>query len=181
MFDSFFLAADVSSTISRIVGNFGIDSKLLIAQILNFAIVSYLLYRFGFKPVVQNLDQRQARIAEGLQYANEMEAKLKEADELYRQKTDEANKDAAQILESARQRAKVFEASQTQEAIAKSESIIKRAQDSIVVERKQMMESVRKDLASLVVATTSKVLGHDLTQDDRKRFSDSATKQLGLN
>ena len=52
--------------ISDLAGQFGVNWKFLFAQIANFCIVAFLLYKFAFKPVISSIDERQKKIADGL-------------------------------------------------------------------------------------------------------------------
>ena len=65
-----------ASGITKIMHDFGISLPFILAQIVNFSIVAFILWRFAFKPVLATLDARQRKIAEGLAYADEMKAKL---------------------------------------------------------------------------------------------------------
>lgn len=173
--------AEGANLVSNIAGKFGVDWKLLIAQIINFLLVIFLLHRFAFKPVLRTLAARQEKIAKGLQYTEEMEQKLKEAEKIYSDKMKQAEHEAKVLIDAAREQAKNYTEHQAQEAIAKAEHMIKKAEEAIEQERKQMLSDVRKDLASLVVTTSSKVLSKTLSDEDQKRFSESAVAELSLN
>src|ERR1022692_2185317 len=67
---------EAASGITKITQEFGLSWPFLLAQILNFSVVAFLLWRFAFKPVLSMLDERQQKIAAGLKYAEEMKAKL---------------------------------------------------------------------------------------------------------
>ena len=51
------------------LSSLGINGPFLLAQIVNFFVLLFLLQRFLFKPLVKMLDSRKQRIAEGLQAA----------------------------------------------------------------------------------------------------------------
>ena len=61
----------------EIIRNFGIQPVLLLAQIVNFLIILYLLQKFFYKPIVKLLEQRKKRIEESLKNADLIEEKLK--------------------------------------------------------------------------------------------------------
>ncbi len=52
---------------------FGVDWFKLIAQILNFLIIVYLINRFGFRPMLRLMDERANRIRQGLEAAESAE------------------------------------------------------------------------------------------------------------
>src|SRR5437868_5641633 len=52
---------------------FGIDWASLIAQIINFCILVFILSRFVYKPVLNMVDERRKMIAESMEKAKEIE------------------------------------------------------------------------------------------------------------
>ena len=68
--------AEAATGISKIVQDFGISWPFFLAQVLNFSVVGFVLWKFAFKPVIATLDERQKKISDGLKYAEEMKAKL---------------------------------------------------------------------------------------------------------
>lgn len=176
-----FLAAADADLVASIAGKFGVEWKLIFAQIVNFVLVVYLLNRFAFNPILKTMNERNKRIADGLQYTEEMEQKLKEAEKFYSDQLKKAESDSKNIIDAARQQAKNYTEHQMQEAIAKAEDILKKAQESIILEHNQMLDDVRKEVANLVVKTSSKVLGKNLSDDEKKRFNAAAVEELAIN
>ena len=64
------------------VEKFGIDWKLMIAQLINFAIVFFILRAFVYKPVLKLLDKRRQKIEDGLAFAEKSKAELASIEEL---------------------------------------------------------------------------------------------------
>ena len=54
----------------------GIQWPKLIAQLINFSIVLFVLWKFAFKPIFGMLDARKNKIAEGLTNADNIKAQL---------------------------------------------------------------------------------------------------------
>lgn len=158
--------------------NLGINMPMLMSQVFSFVVVALILYYFAFKPILSTLATRQQKITDGLQYAEEMRMKLTEAERLYVEKVREANKEAQELIEQARLDSKEYLEKHTQEAVKHAEEIIKKAQEAAVFEHKKMMGELRKDVASLVVTTTEKVLGRQLSENDRSLFTQSAAKEI---
>jgi F0F1-type ATP synthase membrane subunit b/b' len=48
------------------------------------------------------------------------------------------------------------------------------------LEKQRVIEEAREEIASLVVMATSRVLGRELSADERDKFSDSATREAKL-
>ena len=94
--------------ISDLAGQFGVNWKFLFAQIANFCIVAFLLYKFAFKPVISSIDERQKKIADGLQYAEEMKHKLAETEKQHKKTLKEAQHEAQKIIAEARESSKII-------------------------------------------------------------------------
>ena len=167
-----------ANQILQIFDLFGLDIRFLLAQIVNFGIVAFLLYKFAFKPVLATIEERQKKISDGLQYAEEMKIKLAEAEKEHAATLQKAQQEAQTILGEARETAKLYLDKQTEAAAGKGEEIIAKAKEAIELERNKMLTEVRGEVVRLVIDTTSKVLTKDLSEDERARFSKSAAEEL---
>ncbi len=171
-------SAPAASGVSKIFQDFGISWPFLLAQILNFSIVAFLLWRFAFKPVLATLDERQTKIASGLQYADEMKVKLEAIQQESVASAKRSQTEAAKVIDEARKSAKEFLEKQTQEAAAKASDMLVKAQQVIELEKKKMLAEARTEIARLVVATTQQVLSKELSDSDRSRYNESAARAL---
>lgn len=164
--------------ISEIAGKFGVTWPTLIAQMVNFCLVAAALYFLAVKPISATLDERQQKIADGLQYAEEMKTQLAEAERERAEKVKQAAIDAQKMLAEAREQSKEMIEVKTREAAAQAEAIIRKASEATELERQKMLSDVRQEVARLVVATSSKVLSRDLSDAEKSTFSESAAKEL---
>ena len=164
--------------LTMITEKFGVSLPTLIAQMINFVIVALVLYKFAVKPIAATLDERQQKIADGLQYAEEMKAQLAAAERERADKIKEAAAEAQRILTESREQSKEMIEQKTQEAAAQAEAIIRKASEATELERQKMLSDVRQEVARLVVATSSKVLSRDLSDAEKATFSESAAKEL---
>ena len=161
-----------------ILNQFGIEGPFLLSQIISFIVVAYVLYRFAFKPVLATIDERQAKIADGLKYTEEMQVKLAEAEASHKEIIQKATQEAQQIVNDARAVAEDKISKSSQEAVVRAEEIITKAEQQIELDRTKMLSDARSEIARLVVATASKVLSEELSEEDRNRFTKSAGAQL---
>ncbi len=169
---------DAASGITKITQQFGLSWPFLLAQIINFSLVAFILWRFAFKPVLAMLDERQKKIGDGLRYAEEMKAKLDAAQQESAASAKRSQIEASRIIEEARKSAKEFLDKQTQEGAARAGEIIAKAQQAIELEKKKMLAEARTEIARLVVAITQQVLAKDLSEAERSRYNESAAREL---
>lgn len=157
---------------------FGLNLPSFIAQVLNFCIFAWLLWRFAFKPVLATINERQQTIASGLKYAEEMKAKLAAAQQESGEIIRKAQRDANRVVDEARRTAKEFLDKQMVEATAKANETLVKAQQAIELEHRKMLADARSEIARLVVDTTERVLARRLTDSDRAAYNDLAGREL---
>jgi F-type H+-transporting ATPase subunit b len=169
---------EAASGITKITQDFGISIPFILAQILNFTVVALILWKFAFKPVLATLDERQKKIADGLKYAEEMQAKLAATQQESAQLIKTAQLEAQKVVNEARKIAKDFADKQQAEATTRAADILAKAQQAIELEHKKMLDQTRGEIARLVVKTTEQVLARKLTDTDRAVYNEAATKEL---
>ncbi|HVS53048.1 MAG TPA: F0F1 ATP synthase subunit B [Opitutaceae bacterium] len=170
--------AAADSGITQITDRFGLNVPAVLAQILSFAVVAFVLWRFAFKPVLATIEERQHKIDSGLKYAEAMQAKLAATQEETAAIIKKAQVDATRIVDEARKTAKEFLDKQTQEATAKTNDLFAKGQQAIELEHKKMLADARSEIARLVVLTTERVLAKKLSDADRAAYNDTAAREL---
>ena len=170
--------AGSTNPVVQISRDFGLRPNLLLAQIVNFTIVAFLLWKFAFKPVMATITERQQKIDSGLTYAEEMKAKLEAAQQASSAQLREAALAGQKIVADAQKAAKEITDRQQQEAVEKANGLITKAQAAIELEKNKMLAEARTEIARLVVATTQRVLAKELTDADRSRYNDAAAREL---
>ena len=168
-----FLAADES--IPQI---FGLSWPALLAQILAFSIVLYVLKNYAFGPIINVLEERRRRIAEGQANAEKIKAQLAESEVKYREMLDQANAQAQRLINEARHSSDALAQRRSQEAVTEGERIIARAREATQLEHDRVLNEVKRELGRLVIDTTAKVTGKVLTPEDQARLGEETTRQL---
>ncbi len=173
-------AADVTAVGAEadLVTKFGIVPKYIIMQVVSFAILSFVLYRFAFKPVLATMDERTSKIESGLKYAEDMKQKLAETEKRQTEILAQAREEAGKIVAQSRAEAKALYEKQVQETAAKVEDMLSKGRQANELERQKILGEVRQEVSRLVVLTTSRVLQSTLTDADRSKISEAAAKEL---
>jgi F-type H+-transporting ATPase subunit b len=171
-------AAAGGNPVTQITTEFGVTWGLFTSQLIAFAIVAYMMNKFAYKPVLEVLELRKTKIAEGLENADKIKAELGEAETTRKEIIEKANTQANALIEEAREAAQKVRDTETQKAVASAEEIISKARQASEAEHVKMLAELRKEVGRLVVDTTSKVAGKVLTGDDQKRLIDETNDQL---
>src|SRR6202023_1135116 len=149
----------------------------LIAQVVLFAIVYWVLKRFAFKPVIAMLEERRRRIEEGQINAENIKRQLAEAQAKYEEILAKANAEAQRLIEEVRAGGDRLAEQKRQEAIAAAEQITLKAQEAMALERERIMAELKQELGRLVVDTTVRVTGKVLTPEDHQRISEETARE----
>lgn len=169
-------AAHEAGTIEK----FGIEPKFVVMQIISFLILFAVLYKFGIKPTIATMEERNAKIGAGLKYTEEMQAKLAASHQESAGLIKSAQLEAQKLVDEARKAAKEFGDKQQADAVARAADTLTRAQQAIDLEHKKMLDQARGEIARLVVKTTEQVLAKKLSEADRAAYNEAASKELSL-
>ena len=163
---------------AALLEKFGFQWGYIAMQLLSFAILAYVLYRFAIKPTLATMDERNDQIASGLKNAEATAAKLAEATQQAAAQLKAAQVEANKIVDEARKAAKELSERETAAATERANALITKAQQAIELEHKKMLADAQKEIARLVVATTERVLAKKLTDADRASYNEAAAREL---
>ena len=156
----------------------GIDWRMLVAQLISFSIVFFVLWRFAYKPIFVMLQLRRERIAESMANAERIKAQLEQTEADRRKILAEAGDNANGLIEEARAAALRVREQEIQKAIAAAEQIIAKAREATAQDHARMLAELKREVGRLVVQTTATVTGKILTPDDQRRLAEETEKEL---
>ena len=157
----------------------GIQWPKLIAQVINFAIVMFVLWKWAYKPVLKMLELRREKVAEAITNADKIKAELAATEAKRQEVLNQANDQANKLIQEAREAAAKVQAQETQRAVAAAEQIVAKAREATTQDHARMLTELKREVGRLVVQTTAAVTGKVLTPDDQRRLVEEANKQLG--
>jgi F-type H+-transporting ATPase subunit b len=157
---------------------FGVYWPNLIAQVVLFVIVYFVLRKYAFGPIVAMLEERRRRIEEGQLNAERIKKQLAEAQAKYEEILARANTEAQRLIEEVRLSGDRLADQKRQEAITEAEQILTKARESLVQERDRTMEDLKRDFGRLVIEATAKVTTKVLTPEDQHRINEEAIRDL---
>ncbi len=160
---------------NELISTFHIDIKLIIAQLVNFAIVFFVLKKFAYAPMLKMMNDRTEKIDKGLKDAEGAQKKLAEITEKEKEVLVEARKAAQEIVAKAEEVAIKNKEEIIVEAKTQAEKILADSAKKIELEKNQMMQEVKGQIASLVISATSKIID---TKIDEEKDKDLINKAL---
>jgi F-type H+-transporting ATPase subunit b len=151
------------------LSSLGINGPFLLAQIFNFFVLLFLLRRFLFKPMVNMLETRKQRIAEGMQAA-EMARREAEAERAQLQaQIDAERREAMERVAAASKRGETLAAEIESGARQDAQKILDDARNEAIRERERIISEAQDQIAELAMLAAEKVLGRELSSRDAQR------------
>jgi len=147
----------------QLIQAFGIDVKLIVVQIVNFAILMVVLTYFLYKPVLKVLSDRHEKVTQGIKDA-EAAAAAKAAAETEKQAVlTSAHQDAESINERAKVQADQRAASIVADADEKAAAIVANGETKAVELQQKAMKDSEAEIAKLAILAAEKVLKEKTT------------------
>ena len=150
----------------------------ILAQMLNFFILVWILHRFAYKPLVGMMNARKEQIANDLASAEQSRLEAEQIKADYAAQIAKARQEAQQIVEKAHHQAKVSTAEEVAAARSQIETEKERARQDIAIERDRAMNSLRNEVVSLSVAMAGKVVAKDMNSETNTKLIEDAIRQL---
>lgn len=140
-------------------GSLGIDWKMLILQTIAFLILLAILRKFVYPPLLTMLEKREKDLRAADNAAKSARDNADKAEKMTNELMRKARAEANDIVASAREEAAKVVEDAGAKASAKSEAIVKVAQDEIAKEVEAARKALHNETLDLVAEATGKVLG----------------------
>ena len=150
----------------------------LIGQLLAFAVFVWFTMRFVWPPIAKALEDRKAKIADGLAAAERGQHEQQLAQERAKEKLLEAKQQAAEIVARAEKRAAEIVEESKDTARTEGERLLHAAQAEIDQEANKAREELRAKVAVLAVAGAEKILRKEIDADAHKDIVDAVANQI---
>ena len=162
----------------EILKDFGIQPTLLLAQIVNFLIILFVLKKFFYKPIIKVLEDRKKRIDQSLQNADLIEENLKKTQDQSAQIIAQAQKNAQELIQEAKAETQRLSAQAATDAKKQVEEILASARVQIEAQKESMQKHLEKETLTLVIGVVKKVLGRNLKEQEKAQITKSAVSEL---
>lgn len=162
----------------EILKDFGINPILLIAQIVNFLILLFILNRILFKPLMKVLEERKQKIATSLKEAEQIAIELQEAEVKSQEIVEVGNKKADQLIIAAKDIAEKIKEEAIKQAKSEVDKIFKKGQENLGLEKEKMRASLREELQVVVVMAVEKVIGKTLSTEEKESITKTSVQEI---
>lgn len=162
----------------EILTQLGIDWRLLLAQVVNFLILLYVLKRFAYKPVLDVLDARKERVENAKRAAQEAERKMEVTQEERERILDDARTQSTEIIAQAEKDAQSRGEHILEEAEKERARITKEGEKAVQEERAKLRHELKAEIGGLVTDAVHKTVADFADERTTKRLTDEALEIL---
>jgi len=150
----------------------------LLGQTLAFVIFVAICWKYVWPPIIAIMEEREKRIADGLEAAKKADDSLAEAQLAFDQEINKAKVEAAEILEKANSRASQIVNDATVKAEVEAEKILSSASKTIENDVNKAKEELRQKMSELIIDTSEKILGDEISSEKHQELLKKAASEL---
>ena len=150
----------------------------LFGQMVTFAFFVWFCMKYVWPVILQAMEERQKKIADGLDAADRALHDLEAAQSKASDQMKEAKQEAASIIDQANKRAAQIVEEAKQQAVAEGDRLKAAAQAEIEQEINRAKEELRASVAGLALAGAEKVLEASVDEKSNRALVDKLAAQL---
>jgi len=162
---------------SELLFNLGIEWKILAMQIVNFAILLFILQRFAYKPIVKMLDTRREEIEKAKKHASEIDARIRTIEEAKESALAEARKESTALIHKAEANATQAAEKIVSDAKAQALSAAAVEHKKLEQEREKLREDLRKEIGETVAVAIERSVGDILDKGAKDKLLTQALEK----
>lgn len=136
----------------------GIDWRLFTAQLINFAILFFVLHRFLYRPILRVLEERRKQITQNAEKTKSIEEQLQRSHQVYEERIEDAERKAQEIIKMAEETARSAKDEIIEKAQASAERYLADARIQAEREREKTLLMVREESQTIVKSAVLQVL-----------------------
>jgi len=149
----------------------------LIAQLVIFLVMLGILYRVAWGPLLRILNERRARIAQGVEATQRALQELEAAEKERQAKLEEARREAQAMLDRITKQAEGLRKELEAKAREQAEALIAKARAEIQQERQKAVQDLRLQVADLAVMAAGRIIGESLDAKKHRELIERAIEE----
>jgi F-type H+-transporting ATPase subunit b len=153
-------------------------SLSFVAEAIAFIAMIVILGIWVYPRIIAAAEARQRAIAEQLEAAERARTEAEQRLEEARERADDARRQAAEVIEAAGRSGEQLRAELRERGDEERKRMVEQARREINAARQQAVDSVREEVAGLVVAATEKVIGESLDGERHRKLIEAAIKEV---
>ncbi|MFA5368857.1 MAG: F0F1 ATP synthase subunit B [Candidatus Paceibacterota bacterium] len=155
-----------------------INWTIFIGQLINFAILFFLLKFFVYGPFLSMIKKRREKIEEGVAKSLEAEEKLQKLSEIRQRMEEENENEKRKIISAAEEEAKKRLALSAETAEQEKAAILSKAQKSAEALKESEKEKTRKETIDNAFSLAEKLLKENIDANRNKQITEDFLNKI---
>jgi F-type H+-transporting ATPase subunit b len=159
---------------------FVVPNLTLLISDIAFFLLLFFIARYLYRPIMQVLEARTKRIAEGLRAADEAKRDREAAEKEYQERLAEARREGQALLDRIAKQGEDLRKELEAKARTQAEALIAKARAEIQQEREKAVQDLRSQVADLAVMAASRIIGESLDAKKHRELIERAIEEAEI-
>jgi F-type H+-transporting ATPase subunit b len=160
------------------LGGLGIDVKLLVAQIINFGLLLWLLKKLLYKPIIERIERDEKELEEARKERQRLEREKTAFLEQKKKELRQVRTTAEQIINEAQEMAKKIEEKAREGAESETRSLIKLVKNRLDLQKYAVKEEIAAKIKQEVRGRFQQSLAEILSDKSQRILEDAFFNHL---
>ena len=160
------------------IGSLGLDWKLFLAQLINFSVILFVLWKWVFTPVAKKLTERTEKIEKSLFDAGQITKEKQEFETWKNAEISKARTEAMSIITLGQNDAIKAKDDILKQAKEEQQKMVEQAKNQISAEKTKSLSEAKTELADLITNATEKILREKLDEKKDREFINETLKNI---
>lgn len=162
----------------ELFGKLGIDVRLLVAQLINFGVLLFVLQRFLYRPLLDVLERRRRQVEANEEKEHALALRLTEIEQLSEEKITEAERHGRDLIKSAEEEAARLRTELLEESRVEALRLKRIAEEARSREREEALASVAREGEALIRSGVERVLSSIADRHTTELYLEKAEAEL---
>lgn len=145
-----------------VAATLGINGLQFLGQLVTFAVVLLILWKWVFNPVTEKLQQRTEKIEKALSDADRITLEKQEFEQWRQAEMTKARQEAGAVISKAQEDANTVKDQTLHKTKEEQQKLVDQAKQQIQDEKNQQLAAAKSELADIITSATEKILRQKL-------------------
>jgi len=150
----------------------------LFGQLIVFTVLIWFIKQYLWEPIINTLEDRKTRVAEGLAAAEEGHKFEEQAQQQVEKELGVAKTQSAELIAHAQKRASEIVEKAKKDATDEANRIMTAADAEIAMERSRASEELRSQVSVLAISGAEKILGKEIDSSTHAKALDELAAKI---
>jgi len=154
------------------------DVGLAFWTLINFAVLTFVLYKVAWKPLLKAIQKREQSIKQNIETAQSIKTHTQRMHLELEQKIKNLAVEKSEIIQQAQKNALAQQGKILEEAKLKAQNMLSRAKDDLSREKDRLSQELKKDVVDIAIMAAQKIITKELDKKTNEKIVTKLLKDL---